>query len=83
MELGTKKVLSKLISVCETELPTASFYDYHHMAKKLNISPPPVDTIIERLRGAGFSASRTHFSGTGIKTDAPLKEIYESFSARR
>ena len=83
MELGTKKVLAKLISVSRNELPTASFYDYHHMAKKLNISPPPIDTIIERLRCAGFSASRTHFSGTGIKTDAPLKEIYESFSARQ
>jgi len=83
MELGTKKVLAKLISVCRIELPTASFYDYHHMAKTLNISPPPIDTIIGQLRCAGFSASRTHFSGTGIKTDAPLQVIYGSFSAQR
>ena len=83
MVLGTKIELAKLIECCRAELPIASFYDYHHIAKRLNISPPPIVTILERLRSAGFVASRTHFSGYGIKTDAPLPVICASFTARQ
>ena len=82
MELGTKKELVKLIEVLLGEIPTASHYDYHHLSKLLNISPPQIETVMERIRSAGFIASRTHFSGTGIKTDAPLTVILQSFNAR-
>ena len=74
-ELGTKKDLAKLLDTCREELPLSSHYDYHLLARSLAVSPPPVDTVLERLRSAGFGASRTHFSGTGIKTDAPLQVL--------
>jgi len=75
MELGTRKDIEKLISTCMDELPTSSFYDYHHIAKQLKVSPPDINTVLERIRAAGFAATRTHFSGYGIKTEAPLAII--------
>ncbi|MFA6224891.1 MAG: tRNA (guanine(10)-N(2))-dimethyltransferase [Methanoregula sp.] len=72
MELGTKKDLEKLISTCIEELPTSSFYDYHHIAKLLKVSPPDISTVLERIRAEGYAATRTHFCGYGIKTEAPL-----------
>jgi tRNA (guanine26-N2/guanine27-N2)-dimethyltransferase len=75
MELGTKKDLEKLISVCIDELPTSSFYDYHHIAKRLKVSPPDINIVLNRIRAAGYAATRTHFCGYGIKTEAPLEII--------
>ena len=75
MELGTKKDLKKLLDLCIEELPTSSFYDYHHIAKRLKVSPPDINTVLERIRAAGYAATRTHFSGYGIKTEAPLEII--------
>lgn len=71
-ELGTQKDLEKLLLTCREELPLSSHYDYHLLARSLAVSPPPIDTVLEQLRSAGYAASRTHFSGTGVKTDAPL-----------
>jgi tRNA (guanine26-N2/guanine27-N2)-dimethyltransferase len=82
MVLGTKKELVTLLGLCRDELPIASFYDYHKIAKMLNVSPPPIGTVIERLRASGFSASRTHFSGYGVKTDASLAAIFDAVNAR-
>jgi tRNA (guanine26-N2/guanine27-N2)-dimethyltransferase len=78
MTLGTKKELGKILAVCREELAVSSFYDYHMLAQKLATSPPPIETILERLRSAGYGASRTHFSGTGVKTDAPLPVLLEA-----
>jgi tRNA (guanine26-N2/guanine27-N2)-dimethyltransferase len=75
MELGTKKDLSQLLTLCREELPTASFYDYHHIAKRLRVSPPEIGTVLERIRASGYTATRTHFSGYGIRTEAPLEVI--------
>jgi tRNA (guanine26-N2/guanine27-N2)-dimethyltransferase len=82
MVLGTKKELVTILELCRDELPTASFYDYHQIAKLLIVSPPPIETVIERLRASGFAASRTHFSGYGVKTDAPLAAIYHAIECR-
>ncbi|OPY39257.1 MAG: tRNA (guanine(26)-N(2))-dimethyltransferase [Methanoregula sp. PtaU1.Bin051] len=82
LELGTKKELKNVITVCNEELPTSSFYDYHRIAKSLKVSPPDIGSVLERIRTAGFGATRTHFSGYGIKTDAPVPEIQRAISAR-
>jgi len=37
-----------------------------------------MDTFIEKLHGAGYEASRTHYSGTSFKTDADVEEIREA-----
>jgi tRNA (guanine26-N2/guanine27-N2)-dimethyltransferase len=74
-EIGSKKDLIRLLETCRSELPTSSFYDYHHIAKLLCCSPPHIDLVLERIHAAGYPATRTHFSGYGIKTEAPLEII--------
>jgi tRNA (guanine26-N2/guanine27-N2)-dimethyltransferase len=74
-EFGTKKDLTRLLDTCRSELPTSSFYDYHHIAKLLGCSPPGIEIVLERIRAAGYPATRTHFSGYGIRTMAPLEII--------
>ena len=81
-KLGTKKELGTVLALCREELPTSSFYDYHRIAKALKVSPPDIATVLERIRSAGYAASRTHFSGYGIKTDAPVDTIQKAISAR-
>jgi tRNA (guanine26-N2/guanine27-N2)-dimethyltransferase len=83
MELGTKKDLLKLLEACEEELPTSSFYDYHMLAKLLVCSPPTIATVMDRIRAEGYAVSRTHFSGYGIKTEAPLSVILDAISAQQ
>lgn len=82
VELGTKKELQSVLTLCREELPLSSFYDYHRIAKSLRVSPPDIMTVMERIRAGGYEASRTHFSGYGIKTEAPVREIRRAISAR-
>jgi tRNA (guanine26-N2/guanine27-N2)-dimethyltransferase len=82
-ELGSKKDLIKLLDTCIGELPMSSFYDYHVLAKTLGCSPPNIASVLERIRAAGYAVSRTHFSGYGIKTEAPLSVILDAISARQ
>ena len=67
--------LFRLLSLLQEELPTSSHYDYHRMAKALRCSPPPVETVLGRIRDAGYRVSRAHYSGTAIKTDAPVEAV--------
>ena len=78
---GSKKDLVKLLDACEEELPTSSFYDYHVLAKRLGCSPPTITTVMERIKESGYAVSRTHFSGYGIRTEAPLQVILDAISA--
>ncbi len=80
LELRTRKDLIPLLEMCRSELPTSSFYDYHHIAKSLHCSPPDINTVLERITAAGYPATRTHFSGYGIKTVAPLDVIRDAVS---
>jgi len=82
LELGTSKELSGILTLCSTELPTSSFYDYHRIAKSEKVSPPDIGTALERIRTEGYAATRTHFSGYGIRTDAPVPVIVRAVSAR-
>ncbi len=70
----------RLIELLIQELPTASFYDYHHLARKIRISPAPIESILAALQRRGYMASRVHYQGTGLKTNAPLHEIMECIS---
>jgi tRNA (guanine26-N2/guanine27-N2)-dimethyltransferase len=83
MELGTKKDLGNLITCCNKELPTSSHYDYHRLTKIMGCSPPDINIVINRIIASGYPATRTHFSGYGIKTEAPVDIIFEAISARQ
>ncbi len=79
LERGT--ALERLLATLVGELSTATHYDYHVLAKRVGASPPPIETVLERLRGGGFAASRAHYSGTAIKTDAPLTRVIDALTA--
>ena len=70
--LASGKELFRLLSILSEELPTSSHYDYHRMAKALHISPPPIELVLRRVMDSGYRVSRAHYSGTAIKTDAPV-----------
>ena len=78
MKPGSEKALVKLLDCCIGELPVPGFYDYHVLAKRLGCSPPEITVVLSRITAEGYPASRTHFSGYGIKTEAPLSVIFDA-----
>ncbi|MFQ6129722.1 MAG: tRNA (guanine(10)-N(2))-dimethyltransferase [Candidatus Hadarchaeaceae archaeon] len=56
-----------------------TFYDMHQLARRARASSPKIIDLIGKLRGRGYFASHTHFSGTGFRTNAPMDEIVKIF----
>jgi len=74
-ELGKKREAMKIIHTCIHELDIPFFYEHHALCKALKIQPPSITSLIDALRSHGFSASRTQFSDTGLKTNARVNEL--------
>lgn len=56
------------------------FYPIEDVCGSHNIGQQPKTAdVIARLRKAGFAASPTHCSTTGVKTNAPLKAVVSAF----
>lgn len=79
-ELDNENKIEKLLSVCRNELDTSTFYDYHVMSRLWKVSPRSIDDVIRSLEEKGYGASRVHYCGTGVKTDAPLEVLKESLT---
>jgi len=71
---GNSRAL-KLLETCASEVDTPLYYDHHSICERLKITPSKIDAIIEYLLASGWKASRTHFSGIGIKTDANMSVV--------
>jgi len=70
-----------LISLWEKESKFHPFfYDTNKISSILKIAPPSIEEIEKKLDQKGFKISRTHFSPTGIKTDAGYEELKDIFS---
>jgi len=85
-DFRTRSQSERLLGLCRDELDTVSFYNYHKIAKDLKLAPMPLSELVQELRRNGYQASRTHFSGTSIKTDANihvLRAILREASAER
>jgi len=67
----------KILLTCAREVDIPFYYDHHRICEKLGITPGKIDDVILRLRSLGHQASRTHFTGLGIKTDASLLQVEE------
>ncbi|HOO54478.1 MAG TPA: tRNA (guanine(10)-N(2))-dimethyltransferase [Methanothrix sp.] len=68
----------RLLQFCRDEIDEPMYYDHHKLCRKFKVTPGAADDVVEKLKSVGWKASRTHFSGVGIKTDAPfgvLKEV--------
>jgi|Deesub1362B_J571_1020462.scaffolds.fasta_scaffold00003_493 tRNA (guanine26-N2/guanine27-N2)-dimethyltransferase len=70
--------LYKILSIFkeETDFPPY-FYDLHRASKRLGISVPKLDMVIEALKSVGYRCVRTHFRGTGIKTNADYRTFLD------
>ncbi len=77
-----ESVLARLVTLLDEELPTPAFYNYHRLAKLWHTSPSPMENVIAAIHDAGYQASRTHYDGRGIKTDAPLHVLRDAVSTR-
>ncbi|MEM0475490.1 MAG: tRNA (guanine(10)-N(2))-dimethyltransferase [Candidatus Norongarragalinales archaeon] len=58
------------------------FFDLHSLASKLRVDSPNKLTLIEKLKTKGFRASRTHYSGTAIKTNASYAQLKKILQPR-
>jgi tRNA (guanine26-N2/guanine27-N2)-dimethyltransferase len=66
----TRSLFSRIMR--EAKIPTVGFFDLAEMKLK---QVPKLQKVIETLWAKGFAAARTHFSPTGIKTNASEKEF--------
>jgi tRNA(guanine-26,N2-N2) methyltransferase len=80
LTLNKKTEAAKLLTICKNEADIPFFYDQHLLCESLKISAPPIEPFLEKLRNAGYTATRTHFSGTSFKTNAPLDLVYSLLS---
>ncbi len=68
--------LTKLLeTISEESEIDGFFYDLGFLSSCLKMRPPKISDVIEKLKKAGFKASRTHFLANGVRTDADIKEI--------
>jgi len=74
-ELGKKKEAMKIVHTCVHELDIPFFYEHHALCKALKVPPPPISSLLDAVHSNGFSASRTSFSDTAVKTDARIDEL--------
>ncbi|MFB6143724.1 MAG: tRNA (guanine(10)-N(2))-dimethyltransferase [Candidatus Nanohaloarchaea archaeon] len=51
------------------------YYDLHRLASNIGEAVPPRKEFLEQLESKGYPVSRTHFSPTGFRTDAPISDI--------
>ena len=72
---GLSRRAKKLLDTCASEAEVPMYYDHHSICERLRITPGKIDDAIERLRESGHRASRTHFLGLGIKTDAAMAKV--------
>ena len=78
------EALTKLI-LEEIEGPP-TFFALDHLCDHFSLPTPKRDAVILRLKEMGFFASKTHFTPTGIRTDAPTRvvvEVLEELTRRR
>lgn len=57
-----------------------TFYDVHKLSSRAGVSPPKLGGLIKDIRGEDYFASKTYFSGTGIRTDAPMEVLLNLIS---
>jgi len=83
-QLNTKNILWGFLDLLEEEADaSAFFYTTDNLASLLKIAPPKMEHIFEKLKEKGYDASRTHFSPTGFKTNAPRDEIETIFKHQK
>jgi tRNA (guanine26-N2/guanine27-N2)-dimethyltransferase len=78
-EFGTAGEARDLLERIEGELDRPTHYDQHRLYKTWGEPAVGMDEFLAGLRAAGHEASRTHYGGTTLKTDATPAEMRELF----
>ncbi|PSP55624.1 tRNA (guanine(10)-N(2))-dimethyltransferase [Halobacteriales archaeon QS_1_67_19] len=73
--MGTADRAERLLNALEGELYEPTHYDQHRLCKEWTREAAGIDEFLDRLRAAGFEASRTHYGGTTFKTPASVEAI--------
>jgi tRNA (guanine26-N2/guanine27-N2)-dimethyltransferase len=76
-ELAHKKTLP-FLELLKEELDVLFHYDTHALARRNGLEVMKVSELIERLIEAGYQATRTHFSPTSVKTNAPFEVVLKA-----
>ena len=77
--------ISKKLELIKNEVGMPPWYfNIHKTCKRTRMNyAPGTERILERLKRAGFSAVRTHFSDVSIKTDAGVEEVEKAIKTAR
>jgi tRNA (guanine26-N2/guanine27-N2)-dimethyltransferase len=73
--MGTATRARDLLATLGAELDVPTHYDQHRLCKRWGRSVSAMSDFLERLRSAGYDASRTHYGGTTFKTTAPVTDV--------
>jgi tRNA (guanine26-N2/guanine27-N2)-dimethyltransferase len=77
---GTSKEGVKLASqVAEEQEITVPYFDVHKLFSVMKAPAPSMEKISSLLGENGFTSARTHFAGSGLRTDAKVSDIYRIF----
>ena len=74
-DMGEAKRARKLLETLAAEVEAPTHYDQHELCKAWGVPAPAMDDFVRALRDAGHAASRAHYHGTALKTDASVSEI--------
>jgi tRNA (guanine26-N2/guanine27-N2)-dimethyltransferase len=80
-DMGEAKRARKLLETLAGEVEAPTHYDQHELCKQWGVPAPAMDDFIQELRDAGFAASRAHYHGTALKTDATVSEMAAATTA--
>ena len=69
----TPRILDKMLE--EIGMTNHMYVDIHALCDLHNSIPPRLSDIVEKLSEQGYSACRTHFKPTAIRSDASVREI--------
>ena len=72
---SVKKILNLMIEENKISVPWS--YDIQKLTRNIGSPIPPLNLLLEELKKVGYNSSKTHFSGSCIKSEAPEKEIHE------
>lgn len=74
-QFNRKEHATRMLRLIRNEAEVPFFYDHHVLCRDLKATPSHIEVLLDALEAEGYKASRTHFSGVGFKTDAPLNAI--------
>lgn len=79
--LGTRRRCSRMLDLWRREADAPGlFFDVDELARHTKCRPPRMTALIEGLTEHGATATATHFSPKGIKTDLEADELTRLFS---